>query len=89
MERMDYLASAFGLEQPVEDVLMMHRLRWLGHLGRMGTEKIPKMLLFGELEKKRSCHGMKKRWRDGSKSDLQAIGIGSRTKLIFVAQILH
>ena len=31
-------------------------LRWLGHLGNMGCEHLPKQLLFGELLKKRPFH---------------------------------
>ena len=69
------LAAAFGMEEPIEDSLMLHRLRWLGHLGRMDPDRIPKMMLFGELEKTRPRHGTKKRWRDGVKSELQAIGV--------------
>ena len=45
------LAASFGMEEPIEDSLMLHRLRWLGHLGRMDHNRIPKMMLFGELEK--------------------------------------
>ena len=68
------LASASGMEETIEDTLMLHGLRWLGHLGRMETDRIPKMLLFGEQEKKRPNHWTKK--RDGVRSDLQAIGVG-------------
>ena len=31
------------------------------------------MMLFGELRKKRPCHGLKKRWRDQISNDLQAV----------------
>ena len=41
-----------------------------------GHREDTKDTLFGELEKKRPCHGTKKRWHDGIKADLQAIGIG-------------
>ena len=34
------LASAFGMKEPIEDLLMAYRLRWLGHLGRMGEERL-------------------------------------------------
>ena len=66
------LASAFGMEEPIANILMEHRLQWVGHTSHMGPER---MLLFGELEKKRPCHGTKKRWRDGIWADLQATGI--------------
>ena len=38
-----------------------------------GGRKITKELLFGQLVKKRPCHGTKKRWRDGVKLDLQGM----------------
>ncbi len=64
------------MEEPIEDLQMQYRMRWLGHLGRMGEDRLPKKLMFGELGKKRSRHGTNKQWRDGAKSDLQATGIG-------------
>ncbi len=36
------------------------RLQWLGHLGRMEDKRLHKQVLFGELKKKRPCHGVKK-----------------------------
>ena len=69
------LAHEFGLQEPVENMLMSHRLRWLGHLGRMGEERMPKQLLFGELEKKRPFSGPRKRWRDMVSADLRALDI--------------
>ena len=71
------LAASFSMEEPIEDTLVLHRLTWYGHLSRMDHVRIPKMMLFGELEKTRLRHGTKKRWRDGAKSDLQAIGFES------------
>ena len=41
----------------------------------MGEERLPKMMLFGELRKKRPFHGTKRRWRDLASADLQAIGV--------------
>ena len=70
------LAESFGMEESMKDILLKHRLRWLGHLGRMDTERIPKQLLFGELWKKRPCHGPRKRWRDLAAADVKSIGIG-------------
>ena len=47
------------------------RLRWLGRLARMESSRMPKQLLFGELEKKRPSHGTKRRWRDLVAVDLK------------------
>ena len=54
---------------------MERRLNWLGHLGHMEEERLPKKLLFGELRKKRACHGPTRRWRDMVMLDLQAVGM--------------
>ena len=56
---------------------MERRLRWLGHLGHMSDDRLPKQLLFGELQKTRPFHGTKKWWHDGVLSDLKAISIES------------
>ena len=73
-----HLASTFGMQQLISDCVMEQRLRWLGHLGRMGNDRLPKKVLFGELRGKRPCHGTKRRWRDVVRSDMEAIGAGDR-----------
>ena len=69
------LAAAFGMEETMTHLLMKHRLRWLGHLARMEPFRMPKQLLFGELEKKRPSHGTKRRWRDVVAADIKAAGM--------------
>ena len=73
-----HLASTFGMQQLISDFVMEQRLRWLGHLGHMGNDRLPKKVLFGELRGKRPCHGTKRRWRDVARSDTGAIGAGDR-----------
>ncbi len=73
------LSGRFGMGLSILDIITdRRRLQWLGHVGRMSAERLPKMLLFGELRKKRPCHGTKKRWRDLVSRDLQAIGMARR-----------
>ena len=52
------------MQESISDLIMHQQLRWLGHVGRMNKERLPKRVLFGELRKRRPCHGVKKRWRD-------------------------
>ena len=70
------LAVAVGIEESMDDLLMKHRLRWLGHVARMEPERLPKQVLFGELLKKRPSHGVKRRWRDLAAADVKAIAAG-------------
>ena len=65
------IAAACGMEETMEHLLMKQRLRWLGHPARMESSRMPKQLLFGELERKRPSHGTKRRWRDLVAVDLK------------------
>ena len=69
------LASKFGMAWSIADIILHKRLQWLGHLGRMEDDRLPKKVLFGEMRKKRACHGPKKRWRDQMSGDLLALGM--------------
>ena len=76
------LAREFGLKNlAIESLLMSHRLRWLSHLGRMGEERMPKQLPFGELEKKRPFIGPNKTWRDIVSSDLRTLDMSSHKNM--------
>jgi len=69
------LASAFGMEETMEELLRKHRLRWLGHVARMDDHRLPKQMLFGELLKSRPPHGVRRRWRDLALADITMTGI--------------
>ena len=71
------LAADFGMEETMAEILMKHRLRWLGHLARMESHRMPKQLLFGELQKKRPSHGTKRRWRDVAAADIKSVNAGA------------
>ena len=63
------------MKEPIANILMEHCLHWLGHMGRMRPERMPKPLLFGELEKNMPCHGNKEEVARQNFTDLQATGI--------------
>ena len=55
---------------------MQSQRRWAGHVARMSDERLPKKLLFGELQHgKRSRGGQKKRFKDTLKASLKAFNI--------------
>ena len=57
-------------------ILAEKRLRWLGHVERMSFDRIPKVVLYGELkEGKRSFGGVHKRFKDLVKQDLKNFGL--------------
>ena len=63
-KRNSELQSLGGLER-VEVMVMRRRLRWLGHMERMGISHLPKCLLVSRpLSGKRSVSGQKRRWND-------------------------
>ena len=62
----------------IHTILMQHQLRWAGHLVRMSEDRIPKRLLYSELEQgKRSHGGQRKRFKDTLKASLKAFSIST------------
>ena len=63
------------MKEFMADILIKHRLRWLGHLVRMEPDQLAKQLLFGELVNRRPSHGVKRRWRDVAAAILKEISV--------------
>ena len=62
--------------QSVHTLLKLAQLRWTGHVTRMPEERLPKKILYGELEMgKRSHGGQKKRYKDTLKASLKDFNI--------------
>jgi hypothetical protein len=52
------------------------RMRWAGHVARMGEERKVYNVLVGKPEGKRPLGRPRRRWEDGIRTDLREIGLG-------------
>jgi hypothetical protein len=61
------------------DIIMQiksRRMRWVGHVARMGEERNVYRVLMGKPKGKRPSERPRHRWEDGIKMDLREIGWG-------------
>jgi hypothetical protein len=52
------------------------RMRWAGHVARMGEERKVYKVLAGKPEGRRPLGRPRRRWEDGIRMDLREIGLG-------------
>jgi hypothetical protein len=52
------------------------RMRWVGHVARMGEERKVYKVLVGKPDGKRPLGRPRRRWEDGIRMDLREIGLG-------------
>jgi len=57
-------------------VIKPRRMRWAGHVARMGEERGVYRVLVGKPEGKRTLGRLTRRWVDNIKMDLQEVGCG-------------
>ena len=57
-------------------VVKSRRMRWAGHVVRMGEGRGMYRVLVGKSEGKRSLGRPRSRWEDNNKMDLQEVGCG-------------
>ena len=57
-------------------VIKSTRMRWAGHVARMGERRVVYKVLVGKPEEKRPLGRPKHRWEDNINVDLQAVGCG-------------
>ena len=57
-------------------VIKSRRMRWVGHVARMGERKGVYRVLVGKPEGKRTLGRPRRRWEDNIKMDLQEVGCG-------------
>ena len=67
----------FGMREMVEEMVILRRMQWLGHVARMPEHRLPKQILFGRLPKARPFHGVKLRWKDRVMKDMVSLNVGS------------
>ena len=57
-------------------VIKSRRLRWAGHIARMGERRDVCRVLVGKPERKRPLGSPRRKWEDNIKIDLQEVGCG-------------
>jgi len=57
-------------------VIKWRRMRWAGHVARMGEERAVYRVLVGKPEGKRPLGRPRRRWVDNMRMDLQGVGCG-------------
>ena len=57
-------------------VIKSRRLRWAGHVTRMGVRRGAYRVLLGKLEGRKPLGRPRRRWEDNVKMDLQEVGWG-------------
>jgi hypothetical protein len=55
-------------------VVKSRRLRWAGHVARMGEDRGVHRVMVGKPEEKRPLGRPRRRWEDNIKMDLQEVG---------------
>jgi len=60
-------------------VIKSRRMRWAGHVARMGVERVVYRVLVGKAEGRRPLERPRRRWVDNIRMDLQEIGCGYMT----------
>jgi hypothetical protein len=72
----DELHSLYSSPNTVR-VIKSRRMRWAGHVARMGKGRGVYRVLVGRLEGKRSLGRPRRRWEDNIKMELRVVGIDS------------
>ena len=67
------LSDLYSLPNIVR-VVKSRRMRWAGHVSRMGERRVVHKVLVGKPEGKRQLGRPRRRWEDDIKMDLQEVG---------------
>ena len=58
----------------ITEAIRLKRLCWFGHVQRMGKNRIPKKVLYMNLETTRLRGGPRNRWLDEVREDVRLVG---------------
>jgi hypothetical protein len=76
MEEVEELHNLYSSPDIIRQV-KSRRMRWAGHVARMGEDIKVYKVLVGKPEGKRPLGRPRRRWKDGIRMDLREIGLGS------------
>jgi hypothetical protein len=65
---------AIVLKPTITETIRLHRLRWFGHVLRMEENRIPKRVLYMNLESTRPRGRPRNRWQDEVREDGRIVG---------------
>jgi hypothetical protein len=65
-------------------VMISRRMRWAGHIARMKERRSAYKFVVGKTEGRRPLGRPRRRWEDNIKVDLQEVGWGAWTSLIWL-----
>jgi hypothetical protein len=65
-------------------VIKLRRKRWMGHIAHVGERRGAYRVLVGIPDRKRPLRRPRLRWEDNIKMDLQEVGMGAWTGLIWL-----
>ena len=55
-------------------MVKLRRIKWAGHVARMGEDRVAQRVLVGKPEGKRPLGRPRRRWEDNIKMDIQEVG---------------
>jgi hypothetical protein len=84
----DELHSLYSSPNIVK-VIKLRRMRWAGHVERMGKERGVYGVLVGRPEGKRQLRRPRRRWEDNIKMDLRETGIDGANWIRFAQDRVH
>jgi hypothetical protein len=68
----------------ITGVIKTRRMRWVRHVAHKGERKGSRRVLVGNPERKRPIGRSRRRWEDNLKMDIQEVGEGALTRLIWL-----